>query len=460
MATYSSLGVGTGVDLQTLLTKIMDAERAPVRQLESRIVATNTKISSYGTLKSKLDALKSASDTLRFESNLVAKSAASTDNSVVTATAGANALNGSYALEVTQLASVQKSFSSAFTANQTFGAGTLTFSVNGNPTTDINITDGSTLQQVGAQINAANIGVKATVIAGADGSQRMVFTSDNSGADKSFTLSSTVPAVTPFGGGAAVSLGSFDEATVGLARKSASNASVKIDGISVSSSTNTFENALPGVNFTVVKASTVDTPAISTLTVSNNNEKIVAAAQAFVDAYNAVSTNVTQNTGYDSVNKTGKAFSGDFAVRSVMDGLSSARLTEPSGVATSSFKKLSELGISVQQNGSLSLDSAKLKEKLAAAPADVIKTLNAYGESFSTTLSSTLSTGGAFASRVDGLNSSVQRYQDSISALEVRLAQTERRYRAQFTALDKYVSSMQSTGSYLTQQLASLQKSS
>lgn len=460
MATYSSLGVGTGVDLQNLLTKIMDAERAPVRQLESRITATNTKISSYGTLKSKLDALKTASDTLRFESSLVAKNASSSDASVLTATAGASALNGSYSLEVTQLASVQKSFSSAFNANQTFGAGTLTFSINNNPTAGITIADGSTLQQVGAQINAANVGVKATVIAGADGSQRMVFTSDKTGADQSFTLNSTVPAVTPFGGGAAVSLGTFDETTTGLARKIASDASVKIDGIAVNSTSNTFENALPGVSFTVTKASTVDTPAVSTLNVSNNDDKIVAAVQAFVDAYNAVSTNVTQNTGYDSVTKTGKAFSGDFAVRSVMDGLNNARLTEPAGVASSSFKTLNDLGISIQQSGALSLDTTKLKEKLAAAPGDVVKTLNAYGESFSSTLSSTLSTGGAFASRVAGLDSSVKRYQDSISALEVRLAQTERRYRAQFTALDKYVSSMQSTGSYLTQQLASLQKSS
>ncbi len=460
MATYSSLGVGAGVDLQNLLTKIMDAERIPVRQLESKIAATNTKISSYGTLKSKLDALKTASDTLRFESSLVAKTTGSTDTSVLTATANANALNGSYSVEVTQLASAQKSFSSAFNANQTFGAGTLTFSINGTATAGIAIADGSTLQQVGAQINAANVGVKATVIAGSDGSQRMVLTSDKTGADQSFTLASTVPDVTPFGGGAAVSLGTFDDTTSGLARKTASDASATIDGITVSSSSNTFENALPGVSFTVTKASTVDTPAVSTLTVSNNNDKIVAAVQAFVDAYNAVATNVTQNTGYDSVTKTGKAFSGDFAVRSVMEGLSSARLTEPAGVASSSFKTLNDLGISVLQNGSLSLDTTKLKEKLAAAPNDVIKTLNAYGDSFGSTLSATLSSGGAFASRVAGLDSSVQRYQESISALEVRLAQTERRYRAQFTALDKYVSSMQSTGSYLTQQLASLQNSS
>lgn len=461
MATYSSLGVGTGLDLQSLLTKLMDVERTPLRNLESRIASTNTKISTYGTLKSRLDTLKSASDTLRFESSLVAKSASSSDNKVATATAAGNALNGSYTLEVSQLASGQKSFSSAFDANQTFGAGTLTFSINGTPATAIEITEGSnTLQEIGAQINAANVGVKATVISSSDGSQRMIFTSEKTGANQAFTLNSTLAAVPPFGGGDPVSLGDFDTDTSGLARQTAANALVSIDGIAVSSSTNTFENAIPGVSFTVNKASTAEATAISTLTVSNNNDKIVSAAQAFVDAYNAVATNVSLNTGLDATTNQGKAFSGDFAVRSVMDDLRSARLTQPAGVSDSSFKTLSDLGITVQRSGLLTLDTTKLQEKLSAASGDVIKTLNAYGGAFSNALSGTLSSGGAFASRVEGLNSSVKRYQDSVTALEMRLVQTERRYRAQFTALDKFVSSMQSTGNYLTQQLTSLQKSS
>lgn len=461
MATYSTLGIGTGIDLQTLLTKLMDAERVPITTLQSKVTATNTKISSYGTLQSKLDTLKSASDTLRFESSLVAKTANSSDTTVASATASAGALNGSYSLEVTQLAAAQKSFTSAFTAGQTFGPGDLTFAINGTSKPTITISGSTnTLQQVAEQINVANVGVKATVITAADSSQRMVLTGDKSGADQSFTLSSTLPTVTPFGGGAAVGLGDFDTLTVGLARKTASDALMTIDGIEVRSSSNTFTDALTGVSITATKASAPGIPATSTLTVSNNNDKIVSAVQSFVDAYNAVASNITQNTGYDSATKTGKAFAGDFAVRSVMDDLRHARTTEPAGVASSAFKVLSDLGISIQQNGNLSLDATKLKEKLASNAGDVVKTLNAYGEAFSTAISGTLGAGGTFSSRVEGLNSTVKRYQDSISALEVRLVQTERRYRAQFTALDKYVSSMQSTGSYLTQQLSSLKSSS
>ena len=459
MATYSTLGVGAGLDLQSLLSKLMDAERVPVKLLEAKVSATNAKISIYGTLQSRLDALKSAADTLRFESSLVAKTVASSDSAVATATAASTALNGSVELEVTQLASAQKSFTSAFTNNQTFGAGTVTFSINGVAGTPISITEGSSLQQIGAQINAANAGVKATVITASDSTQRLVLSGDKSGADQSFSLSTTVPAVAPAGGGTPVTLGAFDTSTIGLARRSASDALMTVEGIEVRSSTNVFTDAIPGLTITAAKASVPGTPATTTLSVSNNNDKIVSAVQAFVDAYNAVNSNVTTNSGYDTATKTGKAFSGDFAVRSVMDDLRLARTTEPAGVATSLYKTLGDLGVTIQQNGSLSLDSTKLKEKLAASSGDVVKTLNAYGAAFSDAISSTLSSGGAFASRIEGLNSSVRRYQDSIAALEVRLAQTERRYRAQFTALDKYVSSMQSTGSYLSQQLSSLQKS-
>ena len=459
MATYSTLGVGAGLDLQTLLSKLMDAERVPVKLLEAKVTATNTKVSTYGALQSRLDALKSAADTLRFESSLVAKTVSSTDSAVATATAAATALNGSVELEVTQLASAQKSFTSAFSSGQTFSAGELTFSINGVAGDPIPITEGSTLQQIGAQINAANAGVKATVVTAADATQRLVLSGEKSGADQSFTLNSTVPGVAPAGGGTAVTLGDFDTATDGLARRSASDALMTVEGIGVRSSTNVFNDAIQGITITAFKASTPGAPATTTLSVSNNNDKIVSAVQAFVDAFNAVNSNVTANSGFDTATKSGKAFSGDFAVRSVMDDLRLARTSEPTGVATSIYKTLSDLGVTVQQNGSLSLDSTKLKEKLGASPGDVVKTLNAYGAAFSEAISSTLSSGGAFASRIEGLNSSVRRYQDSVAALEVRLAQTERRYRAQFTALDKYVSSMQSTGSYLSQQLSSLQKS-
>ncbi|MBT9521005.1 MAG: flagellar filament capping protein FliD, partial [Dechloromonas sp.] len=91
---------------------------------------------------------------------------------------------------------------------------------------------------------------------------------------------------------------------------------------------------------------------------------------------------------------------------------------------------------------------------------DVVQALNAYGKSFSTEVTALLSSDGSVSNRISSLDSSVRRYKDSQASLEVRVSLVEKRYRAQFTALDKLVSSMQTTSSYLTQQLAALQNSS
>lgn len=450
MATYSTLGVGSGIDLQGLLTKLMAAERAPIALIESKISTTNSKISAFGTLKSKLDSLQTASDSLRYSTRLAAKTATFSDSTVATASATASATNGSYSLDFTRLASAQKSFTTAYNAGTIFDQGELSFTV-GGVTTPITFNDQAsyTLEEVGGRINAANVGVKATVITASDGSQRMVLTGKESGSGNGFSLSSTL---TVSNGQA--SLNSFDTTTIGLMRQDAQDALMNIDGIEVSSSTNVFANTLPGVSITATKVGT------STLTVANNDNHVIDSTQAFVDAYNAVISNIASNTGYDESSSRGKTFSGDFAIRAVTEGLRSARLSKPAGITDSSFQALSDLGITVQRNGTLQLDKTKLQEALNTSSDDVIKTLNAYGEAFSTELSNKLSSSGAFTSRLDSLNSSVQKMQDNIDTMEIRLALTEKRYRAQFTSLDQYVASMQSTSTYLTQQISSLTSSS
>jgi len=450
MATYSTLGVGSGIDLQGLLTKLMAAERTPITLIESKISTTNSKISAFGVLKSKLDTLQSASDDLRYSTRLAAKTATSSDSTVASATATTSAINGSYSLDVTQLASAQKSFTTAYSAGTTFGQGELSFTV-GGVTTPITLDDQTsyTLEEVGSRINAANVGVTATVITASDGAQRMVLTGKETGSGNGFSLTSTLTA-----SDSQASLDSFDTTTTGLMRQDAQDALMSIDGIEVSSSTNVFASALPGVSITAAKVGT------SSLTVSNNDSHVIDSAQAFVDAYNAVISNISSNTGYDESSSSGKAFSGDFAIRAVTEGLRSVRMNEPAGVADSSFKALSDLGITVQRDGTLKLDTTKLQEALDTSSDDVITTLNAYGDAFSTELSSKLSSSGAFTSRLDSLNNSVQKMQDNIDTMEIRLALTEKRYRAQFTALDQYVASMQSTSTYLTQQISSLTSSS
>lgn len=451
MATTSSLGIGTGVDLQSMLTSILAAERTPITVANTKISATNAKISLYGTLKSKLDALQTASDTLRFPSKLSAISATSSDSTIVGASAAFNAAIGSYSLDVKQLASAQKSFTNSYTSGTTFGSGQLTFTVSGIATTPIDLTGPATLQEVGAKINSAKVGVTATVITSGDGSQRMILTGDKSGAGNGFSLASTA---TP--SGSQSSLDVFDpltaqeiiDGTDTLQRSEAKDAEMTIDGIAVSSSSNSFSSAIEGLTLTAVKLGQ------SNVTVQNDATKITAAVQAFVDSYNAVATLIKSNTGYNAATKTGQPLNGDSASRSILESLGSSRTTVPASLSAATFKTLADLGITVQQSGLLSLDSTKLSNAISTSASEAVKTLNAYGESFSLKILEMQGSGGTVSNRLSSLNASVKRDQERVEALEIRVALIEKRYRAQFTALDKYVNSMQTTSSALAQQIA------
>lgn len=447
MATTSSLGIGTGVDLQSMLTSIIAAERAPIKTLDTKISVANNKISLYGTLKSKLDALQTAADTLQFPSRLSALSASSSDTTVISASAAYTAAVGSYGTEVTQLASSQKSFTVAYDAGTTFGAGDLTFTVGGVAASPISLGAGSSLQDVSSAINTAKIGVTATVITDSAGKQRMVLTGNESGAGNDFSLTSTLTA-----SGSQASLASFDTTTAGLNRTVAQDALMKIDGIEVNSSTNTFTN-VAGLTLTAMKLGT------SNVTVQNDSTKITSAVQAFVDSYNAVATLIKSNSGYNSTTNSGQAFTGDSATRSVLNSLGSARTTVPAELASATLNSLSALGVTIQQTGLLKLDTDVLSTAINTSATDVVQALNAYGKSFSTEVTALLSSDGSVSNRISSLDSSVRRYKDSQASLEVRVSLVEKRYRAQFTALDKLVSSMQTTSSYLTQQLAALQNS-
>jgi flagellar hook-associated protein 2 len=452
MATTNSLGIGTGIDLQSMLASIVAAEKVPITALDTKIAAANTRISLYGTLQSKLDSLKTAADTLQFPSRLSALTATSSDSSVLAANAAYNTSAASYKAIVTRLASAQKSFTTAYAAGTTFGPGTLNFTVSGAPAAAVVLSTAVSLQEVGEQINSAKIGVTATVVTTSTGEQRMVLTGNLTGSSNGFSLTTDF---TPSGSQAA--LEDFDLLTAQeildgsdtLQRSVAQNAEMTIDGINVTSSTNSFSN-IKGLTLTAAKLGE------STVTVKNDSSKITAAVQAFVDSYNAAVTVIKTNTGYNATTKTSQAFNGDSAARAVLETLGTTRTTTPDDLASATIKTLGELGISVLQTGLLSLDTTKLNSAINTSSANVLQTLSAYGKSFSTAVSTMQSSTGIVYGRVDSLSDSVKRYKDNQEKLEVRVAMVEKRYRAQFVALDKLISTMKITSSSLEQQLAGL----
>lgn len=445
MASISSLGVGSNIDLQSMLTKIMAAESIPITTLGTKISNINDKISVYGSLKSKLDALRTAAETLEFPSRLAAITATSSDANVLGTTATVGAAVGQYSINVTQLASAQKDVSPAYEANTVFGAGKLTFTIAGDATThDVDIATGDSLSKISDKINSANLGITATVISGTQG-DRLILTGAKSGAGNTFSFTSTVPAPdSPTTGDPQLALQNKD-ATLSI---SAKNGEMTIDGIKVSSSTNTFANTIKGLTLNVLSEGK------STVNVKNDSDKITSAVQTFVDAYNAAVSFLKTNSAYDTTTKTGQALSGDGAVRSILGSLSSARTTTPAALASSAIKTLSGLGVSIQSNGQMSLDTTKLKNAISASASDVNATINAYGKSFGDAVSSLLDTSGTVSNRVNSLNTLLKSATASQEALGLRVANIEKRYRSQFSALDTLLSSMTTTSNYLTQQFA------
>ena len=445
--TTTSLGIGTGVDLNAMLTKLMAAERQPIDALNTKVATTTTKLTTFGVLKSALATLQTAVETLSNPSKLAALSATSSDATKLTASTSVSASAGSYAVNVTDLAAAQKSFSSAFATGTTFGQGSLEFSVNGT-THSIALDDQASysLQDIRSKINTANIGVTASVISGSDG-DRLVFAGSTTGAAGAFSLtvtagSATAPATS------LSTLAGFDTSTSGLARSTAKDASLTIDGVAVTSASNTITDAINGVTLKLQSTGS------STISIKGDTAAISEAVSAFVGAYNALNSVIKQNSTYDSTTKTAKPLNGESSVRSMQSALHSSRTTVPAELVGTSFQTLSALGISFKQDGSLSVDSTKLASAISTSSGDVQKTLTAYGSAMKTTISGLLDAQGVIAGRMDGLSSSVKNDKSNIAALEIRVAAVQKRYTAQFTALDKLMSQLNTTSSYLTQQLS------
>ncbi|MDS4013411.1 MAG: flagellar filament capping protein FliD [Candidatus Accumulibacter sp.] len=442
MAAFSSLGVGAGMDLNTVLSKLMTAERQPLVALEAKLASTNAKISTFGRLKSRLDALASASTKLSSPLNLNAVTATSSDTAVATASAAFNATPGTYAVQVTQLATAQKSFSTAYGNATVFGPGSLEFTVNGVVKT-VNLTGqpSYTLQDIRAKITEANIGVSATVVSGSGG-DRLVLTGTTTGSSGAFTLAAGAGSDASL-----VGLAALDNITVGLARSTAQDAAFSIDGIPATASSNTATTTVAGLTINLQQVGN------TTLTVQTDSTKIKDAVQAFVDAFNGINSLVKENSAYDASTKKAQPLNGETTVRTLQTVLNSTRTATPSALASATFQSLSAIGVSVKQDGSLSLDASKLSSLISSNQADVVQTINAFGSAFAGAIADLQGTGGVIQSRIEGLNAQVKNYNDNKSILQVRIDGVEKRYRAQFVALDRMVSSLQATSSYLASQL-------
>ncbi|ROR34921.1 flagellar filament capping protein FliD [Inmirania thermothiophila] len=461
MASIQSLGVGSGLDLASLVTDLVAAERQPTElRLNKREAKTQATLSALGTVKSALASLRDAVAALKDTDTFTGRTATSGDTSLFTASADGDAVAGSYEIEVVQRAAAHKVRSGDFaSAGDNVGTGTLTISVGGDSFTVAVDASAQTLADVRDAINAAdgNDGlVSATIVHVDDGAggtvSRLVLTAGSTGAANAISVT-----VADDDGNDTDAAGLSRLASANLVEiRPAADAQIRIDGQTVSSATDTFADAIDGVTITVVGEP--ETPGTTAeLTVAVDRGAVTAAVQGFVDAYNGLVATLGALTEYSSEGASGTLI-GDFTVRTLESRLR-AELGAAVDGADAAYDTLVELGITTDEDGMLQLDSAKLEAAMDAG-LDKLSTLFAGSDGVAVRLYDLIDeyTGsdGILDAREEGLQALLDDIEAQREALDRRMEALEERLTAQFSALDSLIAELNTTSQFLAGQLANL----
>ncbi len=446
MSTFSVSGLISGIDYNSMIEQIIELERQPITLKETRQTAYKTKISKYGELSSLLDKLKTASDALKTATGFASRTAEAGDATVFNATASASATEGNYTVVVAKLAQAHRMASSPVASGDTAvasGSGNFSFRVGEGETVTVAVDGTTTLNGLAAAINTATDDAEASVINDGTG-YRLVLKSALSGAANSITVTEN-----------ATSLGLPNGPVAGgQLLQAAQDAEFTIDGLPMTRSSNNVEGAIGGVSITLKSVGT------STLSVTNDTAAIQEKITAFVDAYNAVVTQVSGNTSYDATSKTASAFLGESTARDVVTRLQSILGSRVSGLSDG-LRVLSQIGISTESNGSLKIDAGVLADKLASDLDGVSGLFNAEGgvavSVFDYVDQVTDSISGSIASRTKGLQSIVSKLSAEIEAAEARLEDREESLIQQFAKLEAIMSSYSTQASYLSGILSTLE---
>lgn len=391
----TSAGLGSGLDVEGIITKLMTVEAQPLQALVKKEASYQAKLTAYGTLSGAVSAFQAAASALNNSSSVNASTATSSDNTTLTASAFSTATAGTYSINVTQLAKAQQlvaqgqanTTSSIGTGVLSFDFGTIsgtlngsgqynagaTFVSNGSGVKTVTITAANdSLTGIRDAVNAANIGVTATIINDGSGTPyRLAFSSTHQGASNSIKLSVA-------GSAALDNLVGNDPAGVQHLSEtiSAQDAALQINGVAVTSKSNSVSSAINGVTINLLKTTT-GTPV--TLTVGKDASAFTKQVDSFVKAYNDVNKTIKDLTAYDPKTKTAGLLIGDAVVRSVQSQIR-VTLTNPvPGLNTGAYKTMSDVGITVQKDGSLATNSSKLQAALSANPNDVAALFSSLG---------------------------------------------------------------------------------
>ncbi|WP_218314125.1 flagellar filament capping protein FliD [Halomonas sp. 18071143] len=456
MSTISSLGVGSGLDLNGLLDELEAAERMKLEPIVQQQEKHQTTISAYGQLEGDLSGLQVSTAALSDPATFEAVSSEVNGDSVQAA-ASADAVPGRYQVEVEQLAQASSVATERVDdAAQPLGAGTLSFTFGNGETLEIEIAEeASSLADIRDAINAENAGVTASIIHDGQG-YRLSLVSSETGTDAAVT---GIQVEGDLAGRLVMDAeqdqnGAFIEGGTGT-YVAAQNALLTVNGVAITSQSNMVEGAIQGVTLSLEEVGR------STVTVQQDTDVAKQAIVAFVDSYNALRATIGHLTSFDASDSdekegsTGGALLGNSTLRSIESQL---RSVMNAGVEGDGYNWLFEIGITLNVDGTLRLDEAKLDEAIANDFSGVQAFFVGDAENpglaqqLDDALEAILADGGTLDLAVSSLESQIERLDQQYIRTEQQIERTMERYRAQFVQLDLMVAQMNQTSQYLTEQ--------
>ena len=477
MATITSLGIGSGLDINHIVDQLVALERRPLTQMRSDASRLQTQVSAYGKMQSLVSGLQDASNKLS-SSTLWSKTVSTvSDESVIGVRAGTGAAPGSLQVAVTKLARSQtiSSLDNFADSNALVGAGTLNIAIGawdtgntsftpktGSTAVDIAITATDTLAQVRDKINGAGAGVSASIVTDASGS-RLALRSASSGAENGFRINTLdVDGDNVDGAGLSRLAHNPPAGTRMQLAQAGVNAEATVNGIAVSSASNELGGVVAGLTITLRKEG-----ASAEVGVAVDREAVGTAVKSFADAYSELAKYISEQTKYDAASNTGGPLQGDSSAIGLLSRLRGV-LNLPSGAAAA-FPRMSDAGLQLQRDGTLKVDDGKLTTAMADlselrkafsntdtnAPAN-----DGFARRYSQLAQQVLGADGNLTTRTEGLQKLISRNGDNQTKLEDRVTRFRERLVAQYTTMDANLSKLNALQSYVSQTVAALNKSS
>ena len=384
----SATGLGSGLDIEGLVTQLVSAERMPIEQRIFRTERNLTAdISALGTLKSSLSDLQASAAAVKSTATYSQRNATSSDTTKVSVSAADAAVLGSYNVEVSSLATthsvaIRNQFSSL---TETVGTGTLTFtfgttgytahaSDNTSDAYDSFVAkagvasqavtiDGTnnTLAGLRDAINEADIGVSAAIV-NQGSAYRLLLSSDASGAENSIQISVTDSGDSNNTDSNGLSRLAFN-ASAGTANAyqttAGADAAFKINGLSLSSTTNTVTSAVDGLTINLLATTTAPV----TTSVADNAAGIKAAINGFVKGYNDFVTKVDGLTAFDATSGVKGPLLGDFTTRTITGQLRTTLSAAAAGYV-GAYSRMAEIGVALSSKGKLEVNDKVLSSAL------------------------------------------------------------------------------------------------